>query len=1064
MADTRNAYESKLIQDFVSNNESTMRIVSNSVGMVLLRLSKYYFPDEAEKDKAIVTCCEQIEKLAETKSSDVRLAVINMMKEAAAPVNKFDKVTLRFEAKSTAETELKNAGKQQEPNYISKECVFPLKEVLTVVWTALTDDSKFSHHYEKENDETARSNAAQSHRESRIANFFNCFQEVETGVCRHGKRNAFVALLNLSYQDVNLILDQNMVVMAFLRDRVRNFFWSRYEDKTIQSEQRKELNAALLQWIAKDNPSLVLKLADPYNESLHLLEDLFIQNGTHPCVVKKILNDASESLLFFHDLKHAPHLAAFHGVFAVLPIQNHEARNKMLVSMQEWIQKECNWDDVADQKKVADFYTLFMADMNLKKHDLLLEITGEKEKLNALIKACSEYFMEEKMFREISPDTLKAVDDLTSAINRAQKDNFLGSIENFFSRWFVAEIAKNKKEQQKLYAMLCDDTVQSKIILDDDVIKKLIAAKAAEQKEFTATPYEVNRVFLHAILVDPVKWTSIFVDLFLKVMLHVKNKFNVNAGAPTVFEKNSYPAKLLLQMDYLLGKHWGEGIISRPEMVLLLPDNIRKSEEWFFVSRLLPVDQRGRIYQAYAVNIKTLILDELRKVSSRNEKTRDFLIRALSSVPLPKINDFLPELVKDGSGLAEIIKLYVKERRIAVLHCIGKTFVQKTINDAYEFVKLLDVFPESDRHAALKLLDAQFIKDKCFKDAKALDLTRIIKCAKLSNRCSLLEYLVDNLSYITIANEHDLAKILPVIPREEHGNTIEWWFNKGIVKWSASDPHSMPAHQLVRILKSVSDDNRIEIVYQLQEEFLQLLALNGYQWAAILDAAPEYWSEPFGQYYSKIITNGEQLRQTVMKIDNNNRLDFLSKLDTSFLRKIIHSVYELEQLLDMLPANNRENFLSALGNDFLCHKIKSTDDLGWVLKRVLEKKQIGEIDNIGANILMQGSRSIDFNAIARRIPSIDQVSYSAKKNLLLALVYAYRDQRSVGAEYTSVWGSFFGYHKNAKLAGAAALIAAIKEDRLIEKNGVLNTGNLGEIASVYESLFRAEKLVAQIRY
>ena len=102
-----------------------------------------------------------------------------------------------------------------------------------------------------------------------------------------------------------------------------------------------------------------------------------------------------------------------------------------------------------------------------------------------------------------------------------------------------------------LYEILLNPEVQDRIKLSDAEIKDF-ASITTTSLEKEISPFEINRIFLQAIIVKPCDWSEVFFHAFSTVLKFVDQNFNNNTHSLAVSLKHdSFPADLLNQLDYL---------------------------------------------------------------------------------------------------------------------------------------------------------------------------------------------------------------------------------------------------------------------------------------------------------------------------------------------------------------------------------------------------------------------------------------------------------------------------------------------------------------------------------
>lgn len=622
-------YEESINQDFLNNTQSTHKIgLSSGVGMVLRRLSKKYFGDNPTNsmfEDACKSCLSELKVMA-SGNKEYEKAVNFLEKKIKEPIGDWDKVFLYLPTPT-------------DPDH-TETLVFPLSQVLPLVFKALKDDEAFSHHYNVSSGEKLDPAKVESDRVDRLKVLFTCLNSLSQGVCHHGVRNDLVFLLNKSYLHVDLIEDERGTVVSFFKDRLLEKFFACYKESS--PDEKEKLDQALIAWMSEDNPDIILKLLDP-DKTIHKeLHALFISHGVDPnhkdVKLAELIQTAMPNITFSCDLNNYPIMNLASKIFQWRKEKNQPDRNKSLEWIKRYIKENRPWanSDSKSQKILADFYHLYAAHKNLEKHAVLLVMAGKMttEELGSLKETCNTYFKsiaEKQEFVGLDEKILEEMKKVEKLVDAAKKDAAFDKIKDFFEQWFQASKNEDLTRLQQLYSMLLDEDMHRKIELPDQIIKDIFSKRDSETHKLILSPYQINRIFLHAILNKPEDWSDLFRDLLSETRELVEQDLNQDIEEePSAFCLKS----LLEQIAYLEayskmyleayskvfskvlpvglekkeeGSKEKGNLLERPENLILLPDNFKTFREWLQVAILLSKEQIDHFKSLYAIKIRVAI-------------------------------------------------------------------------------------------------------------------------------------------------------------------------------------------------------------------------------------------------------------------------------------------------------------------------------------------------------------------------------------------------------------------------------------------------------------------------
>lgn len=779
--------DQKVIEDFTGYAENTMNeVISSSAGKALIELSRQYFGKDATPGEIIFlykTCMDELEKNindiaphylinSETTNEAEKLEQVkNILKQGLEFIKKkMDEPVHTTLDSFTIFWPDKESGKCLEKYTV------PLKEVLVLVWKALTDDKKFAHNYTNKDDKK-KIQLAKKDQIHRLLSLFKRFilLENENGICHKGIRHELVFLLKRSYLGIDLIEDGQITTYSYIRENIFNEFINSYEGKG----DKKRLKAALMVWLAKNDPSLLLnEIDEKLKEKLKKnLFELFIQHGTNPAnnQVEKFINSAFLSLEFSCDAQKYPSLYYANEIFKAS--SNKELLQQAVTKMQEWIKNNYDFDDDVIASKIFDFHKMFQAQNDITKYQVLLRSSGKiTDEINNLFKETQIYletFLKEEVFKKVAPEIQASISSLNKTISDTKKDKLFSFIENFFSQWFLAD------NRSILYESFLNQRVQEKIKLSDNEINAFTRITSINFEK-DITPYEINRVFLHALLVKPADWSENFFNAFSAVLRFVKSNFNNNTNILALnFKRDSFPPILLAQFDYLEDQYQvlinnKSVTLQRPLAMIVLPEHARTCIEVLEISRLLiksNINLWISIYRSMKNYYEKILLEGFLKISDLEsflildiipkiyfkdfaKKIRDHVKSAeqleniLQSLTPDNRYDFLQSSSKPLCGikpnvcaLARIIRLVEKDKQKSFLESIG-SIITETIKTHAEFTHMLVILSKNLQSTVISNLSKQteFIAQVGYIGSIPFFLGRLHE----ESTISFIEYLNEN--------------------------------------------------------------------------------------------------------------------------------------------------------------------------------------------------------------------------------------------------------------------------------------------------------------------------------
>lgn len=644
-ADSKVDFEKQVIAAHVGHIENTHKLeVSSSVGIALLLLKKNYFsetPDEKKIAAEIELCFQQLRNASNGNTQQLA-AVEDIIRKTARDSTKLDVVKL-WRRKTIADA--KDTKATAENELTDEDHLFEMKFVLTLVWKAINDNTKYLHNYKGTTAEKLA--ASEQDREKRRETFFTTLNNMKhTPVCSHGDRNELTFTLNHVYEGIDILEDTLSSVLATLKDKIYQKFVTEdsrassvNKDEKTANNHKTTLNNALFEWMEKNDASKMLKLVDEKNVIITQIHELFISHGINPEVIK--LNDIIQNAII--------HLAfpgseqknkALFYVNYILNIHNEDLapnRKQALKSIIEWLKRQ---DDLTAENNLTTikiFYFVFIIDLELDKNRSLLVLNQNMQAdFDEVQKYCDNFFERYKdntNLALLSQEMIDKVVKVKEIFDHLKASKMMDTIESFFANWYSlikdsnnAALQQERVHQQLafMYTMFLSDSFKEKVLLTDADIKIFFSASKKFTDEVSLSPYIINRLFLHAIL-TPSAWSLEFSQALRKVLAFVEGRFN-NTYNPKLAEalgKGSYPKELIDQIKYLISKYAvaedtkltdeKNVAIERPLGMILIPEECKNYAGWLFIATHVNTQQWKRIYAINSMTINRIFTDKLQQ-------------------------------------------------------------------------------------------------------------------------------------------------------------------------------------------------------------------------------------------------------------------------------------------------------------------------------------------------------------------------------------------------------------------------------------------------------------------
>lgn len=736
--------ESSVIETYITNPENIANgFAQRSMGMAILKLRARYLKDEIEKDEAKKNEAKKDEAKkdktgdkAEPEKTEQEKKIETMCAAAVADLKKISASLEDNELKAGIDHILE---KIKEPIHTTYDCVklyvpiagtnpvkykeedylFPLNEVLALSWTALNDDAQYAHLPVDPKDEKP----IEHRRRSMLLAFALLKKETP---CHLGHRHQILFPLHRSAKDVDVIPDEKTTILEHLKQHIYPLFWKKWF--SADAETKKQLFAALCQWMKHKNLAALMTLVDPNKTILSSLKEKFIQHGSSPDSTEKEYELALKYTDFEAHKDH-PTMHHLHQLLAAEEIDELDFYNQAIEQIKLWIETQFDFSKMQHHEWIRKFYKMQQAQFLLNRYDLLLILTAKKEQFSALAKSVQEYFTHFKIesFPDVSDETLDQIIKLEDAVISSKKSTLSGEVESFFANWYDPENRRDSAALNQYYGILIDGEFQRKVELTDETIAVMIKNAIAEgekeskddkenedDKESKATklgvePYQINRLFLHAIIVHPEEWTECFTHHLVIALNFVKNGCNKDylkekkQWKADDLKKYSYPDSLIKQLEYLIKVHRQEPA-DRPANMILLPQHAKSLQEWLTIFKYM----NAKSCASYAMPIHRAFMNE-ENVSPQDFRAVIRTVPRLIKGLMPKVFNMLK---LQRLSLSDILEQIPEVERIAFWN---QCDLKKSIAAGHQLAYELHLFPANQIPELLVSFDKEHLRQLfCF--------------------------------------------------------------------------------------------------------------------------------------------------------------------------------------------------------------------------------------------------------------------------------------------------------------------------------------------------------------
>ncbi|KTD33645.1 Ankyrin repeats (3 copies) [Legionella moravica] len=161
-----------------------------------------------------------------------------------------------------------------------------------------------------------------------------------------------------------------------------------------------------------------------------------------------------------------------------------------------------------------------------------------------------------------------------------RSNTYYDFISNYTAQWFAARNEGDIPVLASLFARLCElffnentpEAHSNPAIRVDDALLSKWMTQTAEDGTLDVSPYQINRIILHALCYEPNTWSLLFRRCLTVVLTFIHNRCNqgLNSAGEALF-RDSWPQELLDQIEYQLNsEQTGES----PVPVIFTPGTI----------------------------------------------------------------------------------------------------------------------------------------------------------------------------------------------------------------------------------------------------------------------------------------------------------------------------------------------------------------------------------------------------------------------------------------------------------------------------------------------------------
>ncbi|STY33132.1 ankyrin repeat domain-containing protein [Legionella worsleiensis] len=153
-----------------------------------------------------------------------------------------------------------------------------------------------------------------------------------------------------------------------------------------------------------------------------------------------------------------------------------------------------------------------------------------------------------------------------------RSNTYYDFISNYTAQWFAA----NNGAQASLFGRLCElffnentpEALSNPVIRVDEALLSKWITQTDEDGTLDVSPYQINRIILHALCYEPNTWSPLFLECLKGVLSFIRNRCNQGLNsAGQALSRDSWPQELIDQIEHLFDA-------DTVKQVILTPGNI----------------------------------------------------------------------------------------------------------------------------------------------------------------------------------------------------------------------------------------------------------------------------------------------------------------------------------------------------------------------------------------------------------------------------------------------------------------------------------------------------------
>lgn len=570
---------SKETKAFYKHDENTMgEFVSNALGILLYRLqSRYLNPTEAQQiaqEKGLpvteltsrdawlesqVDACFKALVLSDAKCKSLKTRLDETDDE-------LDKITLSIPATSDTSVE-----KIKEETLVIRP-----KETLVLVYQAILDNDKWP---------LSEVKTPIEQQKERLDSLRNVLKRISKHTCNTGMRHDLASCL-AGYEGIEIVEIESSFILKCTYEYIATELFANWQEPTVFSEQ-------IWPWLKERAmpENVLMRFTEPVLTGLkNYIEEAIKRHGINPATRQKIINDfcnreSIQSLKceFIED----KFIYLLQDWLRQYWQDGHDKRIVHVEPIQQKVDKVIAWLDKAfivnnmsHQERFGIIYRLFSKFDQLAKAKLLLR-TQVNSVLNTIVDSLQTYTELERFSQLIergNENITTRLDEVEVQYNALHKEGFVTEIESFFALWIKDDARSNNRTRGNLLYLLSQPTFIKAILLSDEIIKQF-SSRIGEKDFPSLTVYELNRCFLHGLIVPVNEWTDEFTMLFSQLLQFIKDYLIISSNHQLGgIQSNYYPTALIEQLTFLLAiKNQREQSI--PQNVVFTPAIIKTTAD-----------------------------------------------------------------------------------------------------------------------------------------------------------------------------------------------------------------------------------------------------------------------------------------------------------------------------------------------------------------------------------------------------------------------------------------------------------------------------------------------------